>query len=231
MLKDLRITWEWRWYINKYVSLVYPYDNNAQTVLDYNHTHAILFSVLCLPRVGLTVGPDDKQLHHSQIGSACCGRGGGLGKARGAQKSASPAFFVSSPPNPTSTQPKGEINRHAYTFKTKDVTRCHQTYEHGFFWDRAYQISDIIFCPKHNCVVNVTVEIPLLPMERETGNARKSPLDISQVTYSRPEGLAVYRSVRYVFSGPLPFPRNKAMFLWAKPLYWAAATWLSNTVS
>ncbi|KAJ9084955.1 hypothetical protein DSO57_1018847 [Entomophthora muscae] len=110
--------------------------------------------------------------------------------------------------------------------------RCSQMFKQGYYWGKAIQITDMITCPEQNCIVDIAFNVSLVPLEKvwNRGRTHVTQNTFTKVPAQLPTTLKLYRLATYFYDSLVPLPGKKKFFLWAKPLYWATAEYIAETL-
>lgn len=138
--------------------------------------------------------------------------------------------FVWSLPKPHISTSFSAVIKCDATSPGKNHKRCSQIYKQGYYWDRAYRVTDMLACSTANCMVNLNFEISLAAHEKDANTGHKQPIDDGLACIDYRKDVETYTSTKYTFNGSLAVQGKRRFFVWAKPLLWGEAAWSSTTL-
>ncbi|KAJ9084957.1 hypothetical protein DSO57_1018849 [Entomophthora muscae] len=96
------------------------------------------------------------------------------------------------------------------------IQKCKQKYLEGYYWGESIQINNPVVCPDSKCRLTIsdTFYLPSFELSRNKSNQSIS---------------TVLNNAKWKINASFTYPGKSNMILWFKPLYWAKATWFSQS--
>ncbi|KAJ9084959.1 hypothetical protein DSO57_1018851 [Entomophthora muscae] len=123
-------------------------------------------------------------------------------------------WYRKAPPKPP-TIPVEELQCATQGSEPK-IQKCKQSYLEGYYWGEPIQINNPVVCPKKRCRLYISDTFYLPSFELRSNKSSQSDS-------------TVLNNAKWKLTASFTYPGKSNMILYFKPLYWAKATWISQS--